>query len=200
MQTQDRKPLWLKRFYACRKGASALEFALAAPAFIFFVAGIIEIAMIMLVSVLAEGGIREAARFGITGQDPNGMTREERLVEIIQEHTHGLIDVSAENVSFKVYGDYTYIGAEEPYVDANANSQYDAGEDYTDWNDNGEWDSDTGEDGSGGSGDIVLYEVTYTYRFMTPLFSVFGGEDGALDLNATVAVRNEPYDVSGGAS
>ena len=197
MQTRHPKPLWLKGFYACRRGVSALEFALVAPAFILVLAGIIEIAMVMFVSVLAEGGIREAARYGITGQDPDGMTREERLVQIIQRHTHGLIAVSADNVTFKVYGDYTYIGSEEPYVDANGNAQYDDGEDFTDWNDNGQWDSDTGVDGSGGSGDIVLYEVLYTYEFMTPIFSVFGGEDGALDLTASVAVRNEPYDVSG---
>ncbi len=200
MQTQALKPLWLRRFIACRRGASALEFALALPAFLFLLVGIIEISMIMFVSVLAEGGLREAARYGITGQDPNGMTREERLVQIVQEHTHGLVDVSTQNVTFKVYGDYTYISAEEPFVDANGNGEYDDGEDFTDWNGNDTWDPDTGEDGVGGAGDIVLYEISFQWEFFTPLFGVFGGDDGAIDLTASVAVRNEPYDPAGGAT
>ncbi|MCG8359303.1 MAG: pilus assembly protein [Kiloniellales bacterium] len=200
MQTHRFDPSRLKEFISCRNGANILEFALALPAFVFLLAGILEITMIMFVSILAEGGLREASRYGITGQVPAGVTREEQLVQIVQEHTHGLIDVTAQNVTFKVYGDYEYINAEEPYIDANDNGQYDDGEEFTDWNSNATWDSDTGEDGVGGAGDIVLYEVSFKWDFMTPLFSKFGGDDGALDLSASIAVRNEPYDAAGDAT
>ena len=126
------------------------------------------------------------------------MTREERIVEIVQEHTHNLIQVSSDNVTFKVYGDYDMIGNEEPFEDDNGNGEWDEGEAFTDWNGNGSWDSDPGVTGSGGSGDIVLYQVEYQWEFLTPIFKVFGGDDGRLDLTASIAVRNEPWDASGG--
>lgn len=187
----------LGRFWRCRSGGSALEFALTIPIFVLMLAGVAEISMVTFVSVLAEGGLREAARYGITGQTPDSSTRAERIVEIVQEHTHNLITVDSSNVTFKVYQDYAHIGSEEPYTDDNGNGSWDDGESFTDWNGNGTWDSDTGESGSGGSGDIVLYEITYQWDFMTPIFKVFGGDDGKLDLTASIAVRNEPWDSAG---
>ena len=187
----------LRRFWRCRSGGSALEVALTIPVFVLMLAGVAEISMVTFVSVLAEGGLREAARYGITGQDPAGATRAERIVEIVQEHTHNLITVDSSNVTFKVYEDYSHIGSEEPYQDDNSNGSWDDGESFTDWNGNGSWDTDSGQSGSGGSGDIVLYEIAYQWEFMTPIFKVFGGADGTLDLSASIAVRNEPWDSSG---
>ena len=200
MQTHTFGPRWLRRFFACRSGGSALEFALVIPTFVVMLAGVAEISMVMFVSILAEGGLREASRFGITGQAGDDSTREERIVEIVQEHTHGLISVSSDNVTYKVYGDYDHIGAEEPYVDANSNGEYDAGEDFTDWNGNGSWDTDSGTDGSGMAGDIVVYQVEYQWAFMTPLFKVFGDDNGELSMTASITVRNEPWDPSGDAT
>lgn len=185
-------------FIACRRGNSIVEFALAAPVLLLALTGIIEVSMVMFVNVLAEGGLREASRYGITGQEPAGVTREQEVVDIVEQHTHGLIQVSADNVTFKVYDSFDHIGQEEPYDDANHNGQYDDGETLLeDWNGNGVWDADSGVDGIGESGDIVVYTITYQWAFLTPLFRVFGGDDGALDLTASIAVRNEPYDGSG---
>ena len=194
------KMKWPEKFLACKSGASALEFALAIPVFVLMMAGVIEISMIMFVSVLTEGGLREASRYGITGQAPAEGTLEEQLVSMVQEHTHGLVELSSDNVNFKVYADYTHINAVEPFEDDNDNGTWDPGESFTDWNDNGSWDEDTGTDGTGAAGDIVLYEIDYQWEFMTPLFKVFGGDDGKLDLNAAIAVRNEPWDPAGGAT
>lgn len=186
------------RFLKARGGASATEFALAVPVFVLLLAGMFEIAMLSFVGVLAEGGLREASRYGITGQAPDGLTREERLVQIVGEHTLGLITVSPQNVTFRVYEDFEHIGTPEPYEDNNpANGQYDIGETYTDWNGNAEWDVDPGLTGVGQAGDIVLYKIEYQWEFMTKLFSVFGGDDGRIDLESTIAVRNEPYEISG---
>jgi hypothetical protein len=187
-----------KAFFACRRGNSAVEFAFAAPVLLLALAGIIEISLVMFVTVLAEGGLREASRYGITGQEPEGISREQQIVDIIVEHTHGLIEVSADNVTFRVYDSFEHIGQEEPYDDANGNGEYDEGETLLeDWNGNGVWDADSGEEGIGSSGEIVVYEVAYQWAFLTPLFKVFGGDDGKLDLTASMAVRNEPFDSSG---
>ena len=187
----------LKGLLACRRGASAVEFAFAAPAMILLVAGIMEISMVLFVSVLAEGGLREASRYGITGQEPGGLTREEQLVQIVKHHTHGLIDVSPSNVKFTVYDSFEHIGSPEPFTDDNSNGEYDDGEDFEDWNGNGSWDENAGQAGVGEAGEIVLYEITYRWGFLTPLFQFLGGDDGKLDLSSSIAVRNEPYDPNG---
>lgn len=197
---QRLKKKWMQGFLRCKSGASALEFGLAIPVFVLMMAGVVEIAMVMFVSVLTEGGLREASRYGITGQTPASGTIEDQLIAIVQEHTHGLVQLSTSNVTFKVYGDYTHINAAEPFDDANSNGVFDAGESFTDWNGNGTWDTDTGTAGTGGAGEIVLYEIDYEWEFMTPIFKVFGGDDGKLNLTASIAVRNEPWDPTGGAT
>ena len=194
------KKKWPEKFLACRKGGTALEFGLTIPVFVLMMAGVIEVAMVLFVSVLTEGGLREASRYGITGQTPSTGTIEDQLIAIVENHTHGLVQLSSSNVTFKVYGDYDHINNAEPFEDANSNGTYDAGESFTDWNSNGTWDTDTGVAGTGGAGEIVLYEVDYQWEFMTPIFKVFGGDDGKLDLTASIAVRNEPWDPSGDAT
>lgn len=185
-----------KRLRACRRGVTAIEFAVVAPAVFLTVAGIIELAMIMFVSTLSEGGLREASRFSITGFIPPGMTREERILEILEEHTIGLVDMNQATVVYKVYPSFDDIGKPEPFTDsAPANGTYDAGEAFQDINGNGQWDSDMGAAGLGGPGDIVLYTIEYDWDLMTPLVSPFVGTNGKLSMKSSVAVKNEPFDV-----
>ncbi len=179
-------------------GSTAVEFAIGGSVLILAMVGIIEIALVMFASVLVEGGLREAARFGITGQDPNGISREQRIVDIVSNNTQGLIEISVNNMTSKAYGSFDYIGKEEPYDDANGNGQFDPGETYTDWNGNAQWDNDPGLPGAGNAGDIVLYEINYDWEFLTPLFAVFAGEDGSIQMTTSVAVQNEPFDLAGG--
>ena len=185
-----------------RSGASLIEFALALPVFVLGLVGLLELALVLSAQVLAEGGLREAARYGITGQIPGGTSREAQILQIVSDHTHGMIDVSGATVTTKIYGSFDQVEEEEPYTDDSpANGQYDAGESFTDWNGNGSWDSDTGVPGAGTSGDIVLYKIEFQWSFLTPLFSKFGGDDGKLDLSAAITVQNEPFtSMPGGGS
>ena len=172
----------------------ALEFALVAPIIITTVVGIIEVSMILAVASLIEGGLRDAARFGITGYVPAGTTREDHIKQIISDATVGLVDINAMNISTLVYPSFGDIGQPEPYTDVNGNGSYDAGEPFTDINGNGQWDADMGAAGLGGPGEIVLYKLDYDLPTMTSLMStIIGGADGKITLKASVAVRNEPY-------
>ena len=185
---------WAK-LKSCRSGLTAIEFAFAAPAVLMTVAGIFELALVMFVSTLSEGALREASRFSITGFIPPGMTREERILEILGEHTIGLVDMGAANIQYKVYPSFNDIGKPEPFTDtAPANGSYDAGEAFQDINGNGQWDSDMGAAGLGGPGDIVLYTVEFDWELLTPLVSPFMGSGGKLTLKSSVVVKNEPFD------
>ncbi|CCQ74288.1 TadE/TadG family type IV pilus assembly protein [Magnetospira sp. QH-2] len=179
-------------------GSSAVEFALAAPILFTMAVGAIEFGVIMLASTLMESGLREAARYGITGQDPTTGTRLDRIMAIIDQRTLNLVDMAQAEVEVMVYPGFSDIGRAEGFVDGNGNGTYDAGETYNDENGNGSWDDDVGSSGAGGSGDIVVYRITYPWQVWTPLATTFIGDAGNIELGSSIVVRNEPWDTSGG--
>jgi hypothetical protein len=189
---------FLKRLRDREDGSPAAEFAFVAPIMILLVVGTIEFGMIMFVTILMESGLRDAARYGITGSEFGKMSRMERIVEIINDRTLGLVDISEADIQILVYPDFGQIGDGEDFVDGNGNGTYDAGETFTDANGNGVWDSDIGQSGPGASGQVVLYRIEYAWNLLTPLAAPLIGEGGKFTLSASIAVRNEPYN-NGGA-
>lgn len=179
-------------------GASAIEFALAAPLVFLLTFGIIEMGLVLFTWVVMEGSMREASRFGITGVDPDDASRLERIVEIVEEMTFGMVDVSTADVDVRKYPTFADVGKGESFKDTNpANGKYDPGELFTDCNGNGKWDNDRGNpDDPGGSGEVVMYTIRYDYPLIMPMISDLLGEDGKLPLSATVVVRNEPWDTT----
>ncbi len=176
-----------------RRGATAAEFALIAPVCMMLVCVFIDLSMTMFITNVMEGGLREASRYAITGYLEPGVTREDKIKSIIVDHSYNLIAPADIVIAYKVYPSFTDVGAPEPFVDKNGNGKYDAGEVFTDVNKNGTWDSDMGTSGVGGPGDIVAYIVQYKWQLWTPMAKEIWGNDGAVILTATVAVRNEPY-------
>ncbi|WP_120498778.1 TadE/TadG family type IV pilus assembly protein [Kiloniella sp. EL199] len=186
------------RFAKCDKGVVALEYALGLPVFLTMVLGIFDLGGVYFASILLEGGLREAARYGVTGNLAPGVTKEEKILETINFHGAGFVQVKADELSTLVYKDFDSIGDPEPYVDADGNNAYDAGEAFTDLNCNGAWDSDSGFDGAGNGSEVVLYTVEHETQLITGYIAHLVGKDGKVKLRASVAVRNEPY--GGGAS
>jgi Flp pilus assembly protein TadG len=177
-----------------RRGSTAIEFGVTFPVMILLIVGLIEVAMVLFVNSLMEGGLREAARFGITGFAPNGETRVERILRIVDDHTQGLVDMDQVTIDFLVYPTFNSVGEPEPYTDDNGNGQWDAGEAFTDVNGNAQWDADMGLVGLGGPGDIVLYTLDYQWSMLTGLLAPFMGDDqGRIPLSASIVVRNEPF-------
>lgn len=181
------------RFAKSESGSAVIEFAIGAPLILLLLAGTIELGMIMFVNVLMESGLRDASRFGITGQVPSGETRLQKIKDIVTKDTIGLVDMSKATFDVKVYPGFGDIGRGESFVDGNGNGTYDTGETFTDENGNGKWDSDVGTAGAGGSGDIVVYRMSYDWNLLTPLAKPFIGHDGKFTLTASIAVRNEPW-------
>ena len=196
MRTKRLKLNPLRRLLACRNGATAVEFALALPVVALTFAGLLELAMIMFVSVLAEGGLREAARFGQTGGSPTGVTREARIEQIIEEHTYGLIDVSPSDITIKAYDVIEDVGQPETIDnDVDGDGVYDEsdGDTFIDANGNGVYDLDKGTPGAGETEDIVVYELDFEWDLLTPLISSLIGTDGKIDMEAVITVPNEPF-------
>ena len=190
MKTHTLLPTFIKD----RAGSVLIEFALGLPVLATVIIAAMEFGTIMMTSTLMESSLREAARFGITGQQIPGKTRLERIIEIIDQRTLGLVDMSQAQVDILIYPSFSDIGRGEDFIDGNANGAYDVGETFDDENGNGIWDADIGAAGSGESGDIVVYRLRYDWQLMTPFAGQFIGQGGAVGLNASITVRNEPWD------
>ena len=186
------RPRAIRRFLRCPRGFGTVEFAIGAPVFLMAVSGVIEFGMMMLVTTLMEGGLREAARFGITGYHPPGQTRETYILDTIESNTIGLVDMENAEVTYLIYPSFGDIGKPEPFTDVNSNTTYDQGEPYVDINGNGVWDADMGEAGLGGPGEVVLYTVAVDWSMLTPVVGHLVDE-GKIRMQASVAVRNEPW-------
>jgi hypothetical protein len=173
-------------------GKAIVEFALIAPIFLGMVLSILEFSGIMFVQTLLEGGAREASRYGITGQQPDGVSRDAMILQIVGENSFGIIDMDDLEMETLVYDSFSAVGQPEPFIDENDNDAYDDGEVYTDSNGNGSWDDDMGAAGLGGPGDVVVYRMSYDWPIMIPLFQPFFGDHVTLEAN--IAVRNEPFE------
>ncbi|MFD2204192.1 TadE/TadG family type IV pilus assembly protein [Kiloniella antarctica] len=187
-----------KEFRDCDRGAFAVEYAFAMPVFLSLLLGTFDLAGIFFGTILLEGGLREAARYGITGDLSSGLSKEERILETINNHGAGYVRVQQSELKTLVYSDFDAIGDPEPFVDADGNNAYDVGETFTDLNCNGNWDADAGFDGAGNGSEVVLYTVEHEKKLITGFLAPIFGNDDTYTLKASVAVRNEPY--GGGAS
>lgn len=174
-------------------GSAVVDFAILGPALVLALIGILEVAVLMLTQILLQTAVGDAARSGIVGTGRDGLSRAE-LVRRVAERIGGtLLDPERLHLDTLVYPSFDSIGRPEPFTDVDGNGRHDAGEPFTDVNGNGRWDTDMGASGLGGPGAIVLYRVRYDWRPMTPLLRGLLPGGGALELQASYAVRNEPF-------
>ncbi len=180
---------WL--FSLGEAGQAMVEFAFVAPALIGLLCGVLEFSGILFAQTLLEGGARQASRYGVTGATAGDVSREDAILQIIEDNAYGIIDTEAIDMETLVYENFSDVGQAEPFTDANGNGTFDEGEEFDDVNGNGGWDEDMGVAGLGGAGDVVVYRLRYDWRLMIPLFRPFFGD--AITLDANIAVRNEPF-------
>lgn len=182
--------LGIRSLGRCARGTTAVEFALLLPLLLLTTLGTIEIAILLFIGSSMEAAVMEASRYGITGGD-EGVSRDERVLDIVEAKTYGLLDMDQLDMETLVYPSFDDIGQPEPYEDANHNGAYTAGEPYTDVNGNAKWDADMGEAGLGGPGEIVVYRLSYDWGIVTPMMRDILGR--TVRHVSSVAVRNEPF-------
>ena len=184
---------YLKLLATQQGGAVAVEFAILAGFLITALVSILELGMIYLVSATLEGGIRDATRYGTTGQGATAAARTQHIVDVMNVDTLNMLHLTSANITAKVYQNFSSIGLPEPLTnDVNHNGRYDPGDGYTDVNGNGRYDLDQGTPGNGNAKDIVLYTVSYEWPLMFGTMFPFG-VNGKITLSASQAIQNEPY-------
>jgi Flp pilus assembly protein TadG len=175
-------------------GATAIEFALIAPFYFLLIIGIMETSMVMFAQHVLESAAANASRLGKTGYVATTKTQQVTIMQTVQNLAGFLMDSTKITVNAQAYKSLGAIGTGEAFIDANANSKWDVGENYTDSNGNGKYDNDVGVAGYGGTGDIVVYTISYPWPIMTPAMGLFIGTNNILTLQSRVVVKNEPYD------
>ncbi len=179
-----------RRLAKDERGSALVEAALGIPILLSAMIGVFEIANFYFVSASVENAVLHASRFGVTGGAADGITREDQVRAVIAQQTFGMVDMDTVSIETLVYEQFGDIGEPEPFTDDNGNDLWDDGEDYSDVNGNGTWDDDMAIAGLGGAGDIVLYRVNYESNSLTGFMD---WAHRALNISATVAVRNEPF-------
>lgn len=177
-------PRWCRVVRRANDGTAAVEFGLTMPILIVVLLGIIELSMMMFATLMLDAGIRDAARYGLTGQgSDNPVARVREIERIVHDRSTNLV----ENLNFEIY---TYTGGFGS-IDLNALDTATTVSIQTE-----EVDGETVETVQNGDGanDIVLYRAVADYRLLTPLFTGFLDMDNGIRLDSSHAFRNEPWE------
>lgn len=178
----------IARFGRCRSGVSGVEFALIMPILLLLTAGMLELGLILLTDASLEMGIRAASRFGASGVVQTGLTRSESIEKTVESFVDRWLPSGTKvTVTTTVYGSLSDIP--EPFTDLNGNGTWDSGEPFTDLNGDGAWNGGTGTSSAGDSGDIVLYQVSFSRPGFTGVLRLAGIE--TLNFSRQIVVQNE---------
>ena len=177
-----RKPGLLKRFKRDRKGVVAIEFALVALPFLFFVFGIIGSGLYFFTDNGLQNAVETAARKVRTGQaQRTGMTVEQVRTEICNNGT--FLDCSKLRVLLQKGSDWSSITPQGCVSNTGTlvNSSGNA--------------SDPLENYAGGAGEVVLVTACYEWDLAQSVsflgFSEMG--NGSTLIQAAATFRTEPY-------
>ena len=169
----------LRRLIRSERGAAAVEMALVATPFVMLLFGIVEIAMIFMISASLENGMDIAARTIRTGQFQTGGTATAAAFKTTICNTFGWFQSDCTNnlsVDVRTYSTFASVTAPQPVS-------------------NGVFNSGALTFQPGSANDIVVVRAYYKWTLLAPMFNqAFQQLNGGVALlTTTAAFRNEPY-------
>lgn len=136
----------MRRMLKNTDGSAAIEFAASSFTLIAAFVMLLEGATMYFAQGVLESAVDRAARFAVTGSAPAGMTREERLLEMISGMSLGMIDTTGVQVQTSSYSSYSQVGTDG-----------------------------AGSAGLGGAGDVLKIEAALNWSGLTPLLRAVTG-------------------------
>jgi len=177
------------RMLRCRRGTSAIEFALIAPVMLIVMMGLFDMGYNMYTDALLEGSIHKAARDStIEGADAKSADLDSEVTQMVR----AIAPQATLQFERTAYSSFTDVRQPEDYDDVNGNGECDANESFEDANGNGTWDADRGRSGQGAARDAVMYGVTVTYPRPFPVAQLIG-LDPTMTMQTQTVLRNQPY-------
>lgn len=175
-----------------KRGATLVEFAIVAPVMLTLLLGGLELGHTMYVRAILRGQVEKAAR-DLSLESSSGPLGTDPVLARIRRNVQAV--ASSAQVTFVTTAYHDYKSARdraEEYDDRNHDGRCDANEPYVDANNNNQWDIDLGVAGRGGAKDVVLFTATATYPRLA-LGRFFGSSD-IVRLQASTLLRNQPSD------
>ena len=167
-----------KRFFADRKAAAAVEFALIAAPLIFMICACIEVGMIFLVSVTLDNATDMAARGVRTGQTTGTNTTQTQFKQAICDNMGWLASscMSSLTLDVQTYSSFALVPLTTPMS-------------------NGKLDTTNIGYNPGAGSQIQMVRVFYDWPLFTPLLnsSLSTLANGDALLTYKVVFRNEPF-------
>lgn len=181
----------MQRLAADRRGTTIVEFAMVGPVLILMIMGLFDIAHTQYTSSVLNGALQKAGR-DLTLE--NALSQQTNIDARVRDQVVSVMP-SGSQVTFKKLShfDFSDVALPEEFTDQNSDSRCNNNEPYVDSNNNSRWDADRGADGLGGARDVVVYTATVTYPRMFPLFSMIGASQN-VTLRAATVLRNQPFD------
>jgi Flp pilus assembly protein TadG len=169
----------LRRFAAARGGAAAVEFAMISVPFFLLLFGIIELALVFLLSTTLDNATSEASRTIRTGElQNNGGGSPETFKATICDNLGWLKGDCLNNlyVDVRTYASFSSVTAPQPVV-------------------GGKFDPSKLQFTPGVQKSIVVVRAYYKWPFITPMVSKAMQQlaDGSMLMVSTATFRNEPY-------
>jgi Flp pilus assembly pilin Flp len=182
----------LRRLWRDESGTTAIEFAFIALGLVYLMIGIIEFSLAITVGNSLEAATNLSSRLGKTGfvDEEAMLTQEETIYEEVERRVGPMIDMGKLNITHEVYNDFDSLTTPDLLEDTNGDGDTDDAGEWTDVDADGFKD---GDEGVGGSGNIVVYKIHYPWQVFTPLIGNVIGNEGKIDLVAYSVVKNEPY-------
>jgi Flp pilus assembly protein TadG len=174
-----------KHFALCRKGATAVEFALVAAPFLALLVAMFETALVFFAGRVLDEVTEEASRYILTGQaQQSNMTQSQFLNYVCTgSNTAALVSAlfncSKLMVNVQNYTDFASANATSPTLTFNANGTV----------------SNTWNYAPGAPGSIVVVQVMYQWpMILGPLnFNLSNLSNGNRLLVSTAVFKTEPY-------
>lgn len=154
-----------------RKGATAAEMAILAPAFFLLMIGITELALVLTAQQLIENASYNASRIAKTGYVNGALTQSQTVLQVVTDELSSfgnLIDTSKITTTSTAYNNFSSIGA-------------------------------GGTNGYGTAQQIIVYTISYPWKIFTPMIGQIigtwdvGTNSWIINLSTRIVVRNEPY-------
>jgi hypothetical protein len=172
-------------------GATMVEFAMIAPAFILLLMGVFDMAHTQYTSALINGAMQKAGRdLTLESAGSQQGSIDARVEQMVRNVVPSNATIEVQKLS---HFDFNDIGEPEEIIEDDGNEQCDPGERFIDSNGSGAWEADRGADGIGGARDAVLYTVTVTYERLFPMHKL-AGMRSEISLQGATVLRNQPYD------
>ncbi len=168
-----------RRWAADRRGATAIEFGLLAAPFFFLLFGIMEIAVIFIITTVMEHGAAEAARAIRTGEFQNSSANSlEDFKTDICANMAGLFDCQNKlEIDVRTFATFADTADESPI------------------DEDGDFDDSSFQFTPGGRDSIVVVRIFYEWELFTPVISgpLANLSGNKRLIQTTVAFRNEPF-------